>query len=132
MAKGYDLKWFDSEVIAEISKVKKSSLRKIGQKIARDARALCPVGVEVRGTAKSGDSRGQTWSERTPGSLKKSIRYKITKKGDKVQIIAGDKQVFYARFVEFGTERTLAQPFIRPAMMKNQSMIEAAFKDALK
>jgi len=125
------VKWYGNEVVAEIGKIKKSALRKVGRMVSRDAKNLCPVGIETRGTQKKGQSKGQTWTERMPGSLKKSIRYRVTKKGS-VQVLAGNRDVYYARFVEFGTSKTIAQPFLRPALHKNQNAIVEVFEGQLK
>lgn len=136
---GAEVKWFEQKVLAEISKVKRSALRKIGAAVARDAKALCPVGIEVRFATK-------TVKEREPGTLRASIRYLIVKKGTGVQVIAGSKKAlisrggksymgrdpFYARFVEYGTSRMSARPYLRPAMRKNHDMIMRAFTNILK
>lgn len=125
--------WHDKELIANIQTTTKANLRKIGQTVSRKAKANCPVGVDIKGTAESGTSKGQTWTERTPGSLKKSIRYRVSRgKKLSVQVIAGNKNVFYAPFVEFGTSKMLARPFLRPALESSKMEIEGAFKDTLK
>lgn len=127
------LKWFGDALIAQVEAKNKKTLRRIGQIVSRRAKANCPVGVDVRGTAERGASRGQFWTERTPGTLKKSIRYKVSKgKKMSVQVIAGSKAAYYARFVEFGTSKMLARPFLRPALESSKMEIEAAFKDTLK
>lgn len=134
-----EVKWFENQVIAEVAKVKRTALRKIGASIVKDAKRLCPVGAEIR-------SGKQIWQEREPGTLRASIRYILIKKGTTIQVIAGSKKSlkskvpkqyigrdpFYAKFVEFGTSRTSAQPFLRPALILNQPKILAAFKDILK
>jgi HK97 gp10 family phage protein len=133
------VKWYENEVIAEISKIKRTALRKIGAAVARDAKALCPVGVEIR-------SGSTVIKEREPGTLRASIRYKLVNKGTGVQVLAGSKaslvsgggnkyrfrDPFYARFVEFGTSRMMARPYLRPAMRKNWDAIMAAFTGKLK
>lgn len=135
----YQVRWYDTQVLAEIEKIKRSALKRIGMAIAKDARALCPVGVEIRFGSK-------VWKEREPGTLKASIRYRITKGGKGVQIIAGSRKAlltrggkkymgrdpFYARFVEFGTSKMIARPFLRPAMARNQYKVLAEFTNKLK
>lgn len=48
------------------------------------------------------------------GALKKSIFTKITRVGN-IYVLEFGATIFYTLFVELGTSRTRAQPFIRPA-----------------
>jgi HK97 gp10 family phage protein len=128
-----DFKWYQDEVFTEVGRAKKKVLRKAGSIVSRDAKALCPVGEDV----KSPKEGGAAWTGRVPGTLKKSIRYRVTRKGDKVQVIAGSRSskaltAFYARFVEFGTRKMTARPFLIPAVHKNRQQIEGLFKDQMK
>lgn len=140
---GAKLVWDDTQLVLEISKVKRKALSQVGRMIAADARNLCPVGIE-RKFIKQGQ---EEWKARVPGTLRKSIRSRVTKKGDKVQVIAGNKRLskgmnevqkakaeaaFYAVMVEFGTSKMSGRPFLRPALHKNESKIEAQFRDQLK
>jgi HK97 gp10 family phage protein len=133
------VKWYGNQVLAEIDKIRRSSLRKIGSAVARDAKSLCPVGIELK-------FGNKVWKEREPGTLRASIRYKLVKKGTGVQVIAGSRSwlkvrggkkymgrdPFYARFVEFGTAKMMARPYLRPAMRKNRTLIMEAFRNKLK
>lgn len=117
---------------------------------AEDARRRAPRGTITRqdGRAlrdvafipKSGRRNGRivnfiadTWTGRIPGSLKASIRKveKINRPGN-IRVYAGNKDVFYARFVEYGTSRTKAQPYLRPSFhaIKNtaKSRIESEIR----
>ncbi len=123
--------WHDQELVAIVETTARKSLRKGAQAVARAAKARCPVGIETRGTAKKGSSAGKFWTERTPGSLKKSIRARSSKKKLSAQAIAGNKQVWYARFVEFGTSKTLAQPFMRNALESTFPEVMEGFRDKL-
>ena len=40
--------------------------------------------------------------------------------------------VFYARFQEYGTSRTSAQPFLKPAYESLRSRIDGMFRDAIR
>jgi len=120
--------WFAQNVLKKVGKGKFNSLRKAGSIVRREARALCSVGIEIEGTAKSGKSAGQAWTERTPGSLKKTIRFQVSKDGSGVRVKAGSKLVFYARFVEFGTEENMAIPYLRPALHKQGAKVLACFE----
>lgn len=86
-------------------------LERLGEVIAQKARQRCPVGVDVP------YGRGK-WSGRKSGALKSSIRV-VRLKGDtrrNVRVYAGSREVFYARFVEHGTVKMGAKPFLRPAV----------------
>jgi hypothetical protein len=52
------------------------------------------------------------------GALKKSIKSSVTQteRRTKGKVSAGNKEVDYAKYVEFGTRRSRAQPFLRPAL----------------
>lgn len=69
---------------------------KVGMEILRDAVKSCPVDT---------------------GTLARSITYKRGRDAS-TKLAAGDvgTDVFYAPFVEFGTSRAAAQPFLGPAL----------------
>lgn len=136
-----ELKWDEEKLLIEISKVKRRALQDIGQAIVRDAKALCPVGIEIRGMTKG----GKIWSEREPGTLRASIRMRYMKRGAGIQVIAGGRApmnrggrkflgrvAFYAMWVERGTSRMMGRPYMRPALEKNRGRIMAAFTGKLK
>ncbi len=53
------------------------------------------------------------------GALRKSIRTELVRPTQslmKGKVIAGNDEVDYAKYVEFGTRRSRAQPFMRPAL----------------
>lgn len=129
--------WYETEVIAEVDRARRGSLKKIGGIIARDARALCPVSGEEIFPARKGVNKGRQWTGRVPGTLKKSIRYRIVRRGAAVQVVAGSRSgkaltAFYAMWVEFGTRKMLARPFMRPAYHKNMGRIEQMFKGMMR
>jgi HK97 gp10 family phage protein len=77
-----------------------------------DAKELCPVDT---------------------GSLRKSIRVETTRSGgvETVGVAAGGyiinpktgRRVDYASFVEYGTSRNRAQPYLRPAIARNARLL---------
>lgn len=68
-----------------------------------------------------------------PGTLKNSIKVGYIKKGkrglgikvgiEKNQYFTQENNKFYARFVEFGTSKMIARPFMRPALHRNRRKI---------
>jgi HK97 gp10 family phage protein len=67
-------------------------LREVADDIAQDAKQRAPVNT---------------------GSLREAIH---VEKDDGYMVIAGDDDVFYGHFVEFGTTETGARPFLLPAL----------------
>jgi len=98
------------------------NLDKVADQIKSDAQAFCPVDT---------------------GSLQASIRKESLARpaGDtwEVGVRAGGyvtnpktrRIVDYAKYVEFGTSRNMAQPFLRPALLGNQENIRTAILTAI-
>lgn len=59
------------------------------------------------------------------GTLQRSIT--VTKEG--LMVYSVGSIIFYAPFVEFGTSRMRAQPFLRPALAENELKLTEAFLD---
>jgi HK97 gp10 family phage protein len=100
-----------------------------------EAAALATVSVDIANEAKS----NHPFENRT-GNLEESIQPKAVEVVDGViigKVVAG---MSYAAHVEFGTEKTAAYPYLRPALENNKenlkkvvaSSIEAANKEACK
>lgn len=65
------------------------------------------------------------------GQLKKNTKLSVTvKKGEASASIGFTEEGYYGRFVEQGTSSQPAQPFLRPALLENQSQINDAFAEA--
>ena len=92
----------------------RTALRNAAEPVVKEAKALVPV-----------DS----------GDLKRSIRSQVTvtKAGDGYADVGFGRKEFHGLFVELGTSRQAAQPFLRPALEKGyrSGKIQAAFIDAL-
>jgi HK97 gp10 family phage protein len=94
-----------------IKKEAMARLQEIAEAVAENARARVPVGKDVP------QGKGK-WSKREAAALKRSIRV-VRLFGDdrlNLRVYAGSKAVFYARFVEYGTSKMAAKPFLRPAL----------------
>lgn len=69
------------------------------------------------------------------GALKRSLQlHPAVVRGGRVKarVSAGGGDVDYAKYVEFGTRRSRAQPFLRPALAKARVELAATMKTALK
>jgi HK97 gp10 family phage protein len=112
--------WNPQKFDVEFIRAGMDRLSKAAELIAGSARARCPVGTVSRGKG-----TGKRWTERIPGSLKKSIRVVRLKDSDarNVRVYAGNYEVYYAGMVEYGTAKSRPQPFLRPALNGNKENI---------
>lgn len=86
-------------------------------------KAICPVGAEAREPTKHwahGEVGGvlvaTKWSGRYPGQLRDSVTMTVSAAPDHALAAIGPgPEGFYGRFLEFGTVRMAARPFMRPA-----------------
>ena len=107
---------------SEIEKKAMDRLEAAANIVAEAARALAPVGK-----SRPGKVGGKDWTERETGALRDSIRV-VRLKGDpklNVRVYAGSQKVFYARFVEYGTVKMKAKPFLRPAFNASKSRMKS-------
>ena len=120
--------WAPDKYDGEFNEEAMQRLTECAEVVADWARVKCPVGHISR------PAHGPRWTEREPGSLRRSIRVvrKKTKKGrggktsagsylwkrsNNVRVIAGHYLTFYPRFLEFGTSRPNSKhSFLRPAL----------------
>ena len=106
------IEWNDREVLRNVKSIAEDVAEKGAEMTAQDARRLVPVKT---------------------GALKESIEVHKSKFEDGGYVVsAGSKKLFYASFVELGTDNLTAKPFLRPALSKNKSKIKKMFRDALK
>lgn len=64
------------------------------------------------------------------GALRDSIDYEIVDDRN-VAIRAGSDEAYYAAYVEFGTSRNVAQPFLRPAKENHKDEMKQIMDAAL-
>lgn len=96
---------------SRIGELSGEALVELAEHIVEDAKALCPVDT---------------------GSLKRSIRYERDPDGSIIIAAGGGgvinprtrREVDYAAYVEFGSSRSPAQPFLQPALEKNLPNLE--------
>lgn len=103
--------WSPDIITSEIEKTAMDRLEKAGGYVQLQAILKCPVGADVpKGKGK--------WSGRKKGDLRRTIRV-VRLDGDpklNIRVYAGNKEVYYAPFVEYGTVKMPAKPFMRPAI----------------
>jgi len=102
MAMPIRIKWYGDKILKDVHKQNRRLIQCVAHTIERSAKQICPV--------------------RT-GTLERSIRSVVTP--DKAQVVAGGAQgcapgvaspVEYAGYVELGTSRMSARPYMRPAI----------------
>ena len=115
--------WNPEKITAEIEKRAMDRLEKAGEVVAAKARAKVPVG-KSRPPYKTGNIK---WSKREAGALQKTIRVRRLKGDPKlnIRVYAGSKEVFYARWVEYGSVHNAVprKPFLRPALNESKAFI---------
>jgi len=58
------------------------------------------------------------------GAMREAITYTLEVQENAVEGIMGvGKKAFYARFIELGTSKLAARPFLRPAVFENEAEI---------
>lgn len=109
MASMKDLERLFKGVPDKLAVAIKESFNEAGELIVKDAKSICPVDT---------------------GNLKNSISKKVISQGDAIglEIIA---DADYANFVEYGTSKMVAQPFIRPSMEKNRDKVTELLKKSV-
>lgn len=91
--------WYVSQVMDKIDDVNKDCENRSGKVVAKEARKIVVV--------RTGELRGS-----------------IAQEGGIITALAG-----HAKFVELGTHKMKAQPFLRPALVNKSGKILAIFKE---
>ena len=112
--------WNPDLASAEVEREIMDGLERVGEKVASAAKQKVPVGVDRKpyGT-------GKEWTARRAGALRDSIRV-VRLKGDpkmNIRVYAGSEKVYYGRFVEYGTVKMKARPFLRPSLNQFKPLI---------
>ena len=102
MAKFGKVLWYGVKVVNKINAKNKQIMSRACLMVERDAKKLCPVDT---------------------GRLRASITHEI----DGLTGYVGSN-VEYSRAVELGTEKQSPQPYLRPALHKNEKKIIGLFK----
>jgi len=117
--------WNPQKFDREFDEVSRKRLVKAAKVLKAAVRRRCPVGTISRPMYRSGPYRGQSWTSRDAGRLRKSVRVveKKTKTGRlsksmSVRVYAGHYDAWYADIVEF------SKAFMRPAYNEAMPMVE--------
>lgn len=112
----------------EQGKVLRAAAAAAGRKVAKQAKANIPVGTRAHTTYK-----GRLVS---PGFARRSIRVKtrLSRSKQSVSVKIGVKrEAFYAaQFIELGTAKIAARPWLRPALESNKEVAIQMFAKRLR
>jgi len=136
--------------MASSTTVKVSGLKDLGERMKglsadvnrRIGRAAVAAGAKViadaaktKAPVATGNLRKNIITKRLPpGESDLTSEYIVTVRKGKItkkQKDRGLKDAYYARYVEFGTAKTPAQPFLRPAYDENKEKAVEAIKDRI-
>lgn len=111
-----------------------NKLQQIGNNISRlENKALKNAAQPVLDDAKSSNA----FNDRS-GNLRKNLKISSikSKEGMKYVLVGIDKsdnsKIYYGKFLEFGTSKMSARPFMQPAYEKNKDNIQKNIAETLK
>ena len=111
-----------------------NKLQQIGNNIIRlENKALKNAAQPVLDDAKSSNS----FNDRS-GNLRKGLKISNIKNKEGVKYIlvgvdkSDDSKIYYGKFLEFGTSKMSAKPFMQPAYEKNKDTIQKTIAETLK
>ena len=119
-----------NDVTADIQVPLDKVCQRGAEMIARDARAKVPVG-KTKWTS-AGRSGGSIANSHLRDQI--DIRTSKFKNGGWIVEAQGSNNYskFYASFVEWGTHKMEAQPYIRPAIKRNRPKIQKMWQEAVR
>jgi tRNA G10 N-methylase Trm11 len=115
--------WHPELASEQMTKKAMDRLQRGGELIASKARIKVPIGKD-----RPPYKNGKEWTGRKAGALKNSIRA-VRLKGDpklNIRVYAGNKEVYYARWVEMGSvhNREPRKPYLRPSLNESKESIK--------
>lgn len=116
---GVEFRDNSAEVLEGLSEAMLRALERVGMQAEGYAKDLCPVGTP-ESTGKPGY---------IGGTLKNSISHKVD---DAEQAVYIGTNVEYAPYVELGTVKMDAQPFLKPAAADHRQTYQNIVEDELK
>lgn len=106
MANSYKVSWDGKRVLSAVESAKVSALSSIGDIVVDRAKSKAPVDT---------------------GKLQDSIRKDMLR--DDYVIISANTD--YAQYVEYGTSKQAAQPYMRPAVTENSDVLVSTIRNIL-
>jgi hypothetical protein len=119
-----DTKWYGDEIIKRAEVLKTKSIRTIGMVVMGEAKQLCAVNYgylaasiqTASNTSVTKLESPKSYQQETPPAGHQVDTFRdIEKPTDKDEVYVGTA-VDYGPYVEYGTIKSIAQPFLRPAL----------------
>ncbi len=135
-----ELKWYGDKAIKSVEEAVSLALEAAGLLVHGQAVNLAPVGQYPKGSGKVGGNLRNSLSYSVEGEVKgmnSSPGQKaapgsgVKTNNDKNSVVIGTN-VEYAPFVELGTSKQAAQPYLNPALEANKGNIKKIFADAIR
>ncbi|HLR91835.1 MAG TPA: HK97-gp10 family putative phage morphogenesis protein [Atopostipes sp.] len=101
-------------------------LEKMGYDVKQNEEKALVAGAEVMQKATKGQVRVRT------GNLKDHIEISDVENGEVYVYVDQQGQAYYGFFLEMGTSKMRAQPFMGPAFNRSKGQIERAMADSLR
>ena len=75
----------------------------------------------------------RTAAPKRTGAMAASVRHEVVETADgvRLKIMVGNDTVFYAPYVEFGTAREAAHPFVRPVAFREEKNLPGRIEHTL-
>lgn len=104
------LYWYAPQFTGEVKKARDRGLAKCAEMVAQKASDLAPKDTGRLAASINWATKNQRRGPRHPGKDEDAV-----KSPDKWGIAVIGTSLYYGRFVEFGTRRMSAKPYLRPA-----------------
>lgn len=124
--------WNGEEVARRSEKLANLSAFEIGLAVEGQAKLLCPVAKKYGGRLRGSITTASGTGKRTnPSGTNSNSEDKIAAPNDPNETFVGTP-VFYGPYVEYGTFKMNAQPFLRPALDMVRGKILSIVKKSAK
>jgi len=135
-----EVKWYGDKAMKNMEQAISLGLEAAGLLVHGQAVNLSPVGQYPKGSGKVGGKLRNSLSYSTDGEVKglnsstgqkANLDDGVKPNPDKNSVIIGTN-VEYAPYVELGTSKMAAQPYLNPALELNKGNIKKIFADAIR
>ncbi|NVM21307.1 MAG: HK97 gp10 family phage protein [Desulfobacterales bacterium] len=122
------VKWYGDKLIKEVEQKCTNNIKRACFMVETDAKRMCVVDTgRLRSSicsnwTGSGQTRTAKWKKPLKGKDTTEIAEPRGKKDEIVGIVGTNVQ--YAVYVEYGTRKMSAKPYLRPALEKNKGKIK--------
>ncbi len=138
-----DIKWFGSQVLEQYTKATKINMERAALLLERDIKLNFGKGASRSDVKLRRSGKGKRRKFHRPsapgevpavdtGILRASIAHEVVEDKNGVAGFVGvESAVKYGLWLELGTRRMDARPFLRPALIRTRTAINAIFQKAV-